>query len=601
VATATSLDAGTVDTSATIPAANGRRLVLASMCVLVAAVTAFLVTPQPSPPTTYGATSLPLALLDLTAGYGLLAAATITALVRPRGSIAVVTGALGLVWLANEWIGWTSGPATARSIAMVLVPFVVPLVLHLALAWPFGRLSGRLGRAALGVAYLATAVVSAGRAMFRDPFLDLGCWNNCRDNVFLIGADRHLVARLDGYWRATVIVVAAMTVAVTVGRLVRASRVARQAMVAVLVPAALAAVGNAWFVVLVSNTFEDPTRGDFRTVFVVRAGALVAIALGVVWGVWKGVRTRASIARLAHELGASPAPGSLESALARSFGDESLGVAYWLPVSERWVDAAGRSLDSEATRSRASTTIVRSGEPVAQVFHAPDFSLPREVGAAARLAIDNERLRAEILAQLGDLRASRARIVTTSDDTRRRLERDLHDGAQQRLLAASFELRQASAAAARSTDDQLVDRLHHAAQTLQDALTEVRELAHGIFPAILSESGLDPAVRQLADRSPIAVEVESLVSRRFAPVVESTAYTVLAHCIDSMPERASAVLVNVVDREDRLVVDVSVDGPLEVEWPSPDLIVELGDRVGALGGDVAATGAAVRAEIPCAS
>jgi hypothetical protein len=163
----------------------------------------------------------------------------------PEWSTSVVRSWSGTSTTTSVW--WTSGPATARSIVMVLAPLVVPLVLHLALASPSGRVSGHFGRAALGVAYLATATLSTGRAMFRDPFLDLGCWNNCRDNIFLVGADRQLVARLDGFWRTTVIVVAAVTV--TVARLVRASRVARRAMVVLAVPAALAAIGNAWFVV----------------------------------------------------------------------------------------------------------------------------------------------------------------------------------------------------------------------------------------------------------------------------------------------------------------------------------------------------------------
>jgi signal transduction histidine kinase len=604
VATVTIPDSATVattTTTTTTSVANRRWLVLAGTCALVAAATGFLVSPQASPPTTYGVTSFPLAVLGSIAGYGLLAAATFTALVRPRGSVAAITGALGIVWLANDWIGWPSGPTTMRSIAMVLVPFVVPLVFHLALAWPSGRVSGRLERAALGITYLGTVLVSAGRAMFRDPFLDLGCWNNCRDNIFLVTADRQLVATLDGYWRTGVIVVAALTVAVGVARLVRASSVARRGMVVVVAPTAVAAVGNAWLVVLVASEFEDPTRSSFRTVFLVRAGALVAIVLGVAWGAWKGAKTRAAIARLAHELGTTPAPGSSESVLSRSFGDETLGIAYWLPVSQRWVDATGCDLDPQTTRGRASTTIVRDGEPVAELFHDPDLSPPREVGAAARLAIDNERLRAEVLAQLRDLRASRARIVTTSDVTRRQLERDLHDGAQQRILAASFELRQACAAAIRRTDDQLTAELEAAIQQVQVALTELREVAHGIFPSILSEAGLDAAVRQLADRSPIAVEAEAVVDRRFAPVAESSAYTVLARCVESAPGRASAALVSIVEREDQLTVAVTVDGVSEEEWPSPDLVVELGDRVGAIGGEVTATGTTVRAEIPCAS
>ena len=127
-----------------------------------------------------------------------------------------------------------------------------------------------------------------------------------------------------------------------------------------------------------------------------------------------------------------------------------------------------------------------------------------EIGAAARLAVDNERLRAEVLARVADLRASRARIVATADGTRQRLERDLHDGAQQQLLAASFELRQACSSAAASGDAELAARLTDASEQAQQALTELRDLAHGIYPAILTEAGLEPAVRSLAERASTA-------------------------------------------------------------------------------------------------
>ena len=165
------------------------------------------------------------------------------------------------------------------------------------------------------------------------------------------------------------------------------------------------------------------------------------------------------VARLAEALGAAPPPGSLGPALARSLGDDGLEVAYWLPSSQRYVDASGRTVDPAPGHGQASTAIVRNGQPVALVIHDGALTPEREIGAAARLAVDNERLRAEILAQLDDVRASRSRIVETADLVRRRLERNVHDVAQQRLLAASFELRLAQTEAITSGDAGLADRL----------------------------------------------------------------------------------------------------------------------------------------------
>src|SRR5439155_3673120 len=147
-----------------------------------------------------------------------------------------------------------------------------------------------------------------------------------------------------------------------------------------------------------------------------------------------------------------------------------------------------------AENGRAVMTIERSGHPIALVAHDATLvdgsRLDREIGPAATLAIENERLQAEVLAQLEDLRASRARIVETGDAERLRLERDLHDGAQQRLLALSYDLRLARAAAEADGDAELVTLLATAGDEAQTALGELRELAHGIYPAILAEAGL---------------------------------------------------------------------------------------------------------------
>ena len=240
--------------------------------------------PRSSPPTTYGAALAAAAIVGLAAGFGLLAAGAATSVVRPRGSVAVVTALLGVAWLANDWIGWDEGPALARSLATVAVPVLVPLIVHLTLAYPAGRVRGNAAWTLLGVVYGATAVTSIGHALFRDPFLDLGCWSNCSDNSFLVRNDSDLVRLLDGFWLATVTAAAVVTVSATAIRLAHATNVARRAMWPVLVPAVVAAVASAMHAWLVDDRTEDPTTSAFRALFFLHAIALLGIAAGVAWG-----------------------------------------------------------------------------------------------------------------------------------------------------------------------------------------------------------------------------------------------------------------------------------------------------------------------------
>jgi signal transduction histidine kinase len=579
------------------PPAGRARLALVAACVAFGVVTALAITPRGTPPTTYGAASAAAAIIGLAAGFALLAIGAATSVVRPRGCISVVTASLGLAWVANDWVGWEGGPAIGRSIAMGAVPFLVPLVAHLTLAYPSGRVD-RVWWLPLGAIYTAAVVTSVGHALFRDPFLDLGCWSNCSDNSFLVRADADVVRFLDDLWLTAVIGAAIITLAAAVTRLTRATSVARRSMTFVLTSASVVAAGNAVHAWLVDGRTEDPTAASFRAVFFLRAGALLAVAVGVGLGLWRGERTKRSVMRLVHDLGATPTAGSLGPVLSRTLGDRDLTVAYWLPSSQRYVDASGHQVEPRAGPGQTSTSIVRNGEPVAVVIHDAALSPQDEIGPAARLAVDNERLHAEVLARLADLRASRARIVATADRARRQLERDLHDGAQQRLLAASFELRQACTTATARGDAALAAELNRATEQTQQALTELRDLAHGIYPAILTEAGLEPAVRSLADRAPLPVEVLDVVGDRYPPAVESTAYAVVAQSLDDAVSHSAASLTfSVVQDDDRLLVLVKT----ERTSPSTQLVVDLADRVGALGGTVEVSGGKLTAEIPCGS
>ena len=584
-------------TAAIAPSVDRARLALPVACALFGGFTLLAVGSGSVPPTSYAAASAAAHIANDITGVALLAAAAISAVIRPRGSIAPLTAAIGVAWLAPDWVGWDDGPPVARSVAMVVAPLLLPLIVHQVLAYPSGRVDGRQARLFLVLGYGTAAAVSVGLALFRDPFLDLYCWSNCTDNVFLLRSELDLWRPLESFWLWAAVLIGVLATVAGGWRLARATPVARRSMWFVVVPASAAALAMAAYaILLLADRAEDPTAASFRAVFFVRAGTLLATAMGVIWGVWRVQRTERAITRLADELGTTPPPGSLGPALARSLGDDSLAVAYWLPSSGRYVDASGQEVDPRPAHGQASTTIVRDGQPVAVVLHDDAVIPAAELGAAARLAVDNERLRAEVLAQLRDLRASQARIVSTADTARRRLERDLHDGAQQRLLAASYELRLARSAAAAASDTALADVVAAASEQAEEAITDLRELAHGIFPAILTEAGLEPAVRSLADRARLPVQLDDVVTGRYPPAVETAAYLVVAWAIDAAHHAsATYVAAYIVEHQGHLIVEARTD-PEE----APDVGVDIADRVGALGGRVVADHGSVKAEIPCA-
>jgi signal transduction histidine kinase len=369
----------------------------------------------------------------------------------------------------------------------------------------------------------------------------------------------------------------------------------------VLVPALVAGGAEAAYAVAVLRTpLEDPRSADFAAIFYVRSAALAALSVGLVWTVLRRRRLRAAVARLAVEIRDAPPAGRLREALALAVGDPTLDIAYGFSGSGLYIRGDGTRIEAPLRRAgRAVTPIVHHGRPIAVVDH--DAALldgsgfERELGSAARLAIENERLHAEVLAQLEDIRSSRARIVERGDAERRRLERDLHDGAQQRLLALSYDLRLARASAEAAGDVEAAALLASAVDEAQTALNELRELAHGIYPAILAEAGLAPALASLADEAPLPVEMRDLPVDRFGPAVETAAYLTVAEAIEDASRRsATFVSVEIARAAAVLTVAARDDG-----LPRGAPLVHLSDRIGALGGSLVFDATGVRAEIPC--
>jgi signal transduction histidine kinase len=244
------------------------------------------------------------------------------------------------------------------------------------------------------------------------------------------------------------------------------------------------------------------------------------------------------------------------------------------------------------------TRLTRNERTIAVVLHSRAVpGIDTQIGPAIRLGLENERLQAELLAQLEELRASRARIVQTADAERRGLERNLHDGAQQRLLALFYDIRLARAAAQADGDTPAAMALAQAAGDAQRVLEELRDLSHGIYPAVLAEAGIGPALATLADTAPLPVQILQAGHDRYPAPVEAAAYFAVAEALaDAARRGAGQAAVSAAYQGGRLVVTVEDDGPGDA---SP--MVAAAARVGALGGSLAAGPGLCRAEIPCAS
>jgi signal transduction histidine kinase len=262
-----------------------------------------------------------------------------------------------------------------------------------------------------------------------------------------------------------------------------------------------------------------------------------------------------------------------------------------------------------APEGKVATTIENEGRPVAAILHDADLAEERDlvqaVGAAAALTLENARLNAELRANVDELRASRARIVTAGYAERRRVERDLHDGAQQRLMALGINLRLARDRITSDTQETAA-LLDASLAELNEATRELRELARGIHPAALTDRGLAAALGGLAGRSPVPVEILQTPDERLPSPVESAVYFVVAEALTNVARYAHArtAKVTVVRSNGQVDVQVSDDGVGGADPAHGSGLRGLSDRVSALDGRLELTSAAgdgttVKARIPC--
>jgi signal transduction histidine kinase len=341
-----------------------------------------------------------------------------------------------------------------------------------------------------------------------------------------------------------------------------------------------------------------------RAISVAVAVALIGVALAVSWEIVRVATARRRSARLVSDLSTAAGPGRLRKELAAITHDDSLDILF--PLTDRVVDFSGRTitdprLDGDDRTRRISVAIGEDGGEVAVLTHRAglldDSGFRDAVARAAGLALEHERLQAELISRMADLRQSRADLVASFDGERRRLERDLHDGAQQQVVALLLQLRLANT---RHPDP----NLEEAIVEVLAALDDLRRLAHGLFPAALAEDGLVAALDELREGAAIPIRLTGVLEHRLPLDVETTAYVVVAETLQR--GRLDAVDVDVSAADGIAAITVTgVRRAADARTGPRDGVVGLADRVGAIGGwlhiDDRADALTVRAELPCVS
>jgi signal transduction histidine kinase len=492
-----------------------------------------------------------------------------------------------LSW-ANAALPYTVGQA------FDLVPAV--LFLHVFLAFPSGRLEHPLERVLVCAAYAtALGVQLVGMA--------LGGFGT--ENLLQVFAEQAVASDLLRLQLLALAAFALAGIAVLAVRRREAGKPLRRSVALLVDSFALA-------LVMIAALFAFGAFGwaGFETIrrvtFVVICVAPVTFLIGIL----HARLARSAVADLFVDLAPDPAPSDLRDALARALRDPSLTLAYWLPEFGSWADGDGQAVElPDDDAARVTTLIDRNGGHVAALVHDPSLDdepeLLASATAGAAIALENGRLHSELRARLAELRGSRARVLEAGQEERQRLERNLHDGAQQRLIALSLDLS--------SLEEPLADnprartRLDAARSEIALSLAELRDVARGLHPAVVSGHGLEVALESLAAHASVPVQLRVELDRRLHEPVEVAAYYVVAESLVNVGKHAGAgtATVDVWLSQGDVVVEVADNGVGGADTERGSGLRGLADRVEALGGRLRVWsprggGTRVRAELPCA-
>ena len=495
--------------------------------------------------------------------------------------------------------------ALVFTFAMVIANVFPFALIQTLVRFPTGRIESRIDRWVVRLVVLALSVVTIS-VFFGTP--DQFGYDNAPDNLLMLTNSPTTVTVLFIVANATAIALVLALIHSFTTKYTAASPPMRRLIGPVLWTSTLllALLGVSSVFSLANLDGPEEAAGVL--------GATIAMLLPVAFLVGlarsrlvRGQALGRMLERVAHETD----PMKMQEAVAEALGDPSVELAFWLPATRRFVDARGLPIDEpDPDTGRASSVVSMDGRKVALIIH--DGALleePEKIEAVSRgaaLAFENARLEAEVRANMEELRASRVRIVEAADAARREIERNLHDGAQQNLVSLALKLQMA-----RSRIDEdpqaAIEILDGASAELEQTLAELRELARGIHPAVLSDRGLDAALLALAHRAPLPVEVSEMPAGRLPEPVEAAAYYVVAESLTNVVRYAEAsrakVDISLVDGVVRIrIADDGIGGADPTQGSG---LKGLSDRIAALDGSIAVQspvgeGTVVEVEIPCA-
>ena len=504
---------------------------------------------------------------------------------EPSSNLGPAMVAIGLLWFLPSLA--ESGDSGVFTLGIATETLYLVGFGYLILSFPEGRLTRTGDRVLVGAAVVLCTVVQLSWMPFADS--DEIICDGCPDNALqLTRADGVAEAILQSQ-RSLGLFFSVLTTVILVRRWQRASPTLRHAAAPVLW------AGAGMYLGLAVSILNDMTGEGWTTVAEsIRGSAFAALPVAVVAVMVQRRLARGAVAELVIELGAGDRRVDLQDALARAVRDPGLQIAYFLPAEDRYVDKDGAPVDLPGPGGERRATIVqRDGEPVAALVHdaaLKDDALLESVSAAAGLSLENERLRAELLARLSELQASRARLVEAADAERTRLERNLHDGAQQRLVWLAMTL---ALVESRLTDDPdgAAGVLREARNELTSTLDELRTLTQGLRPAVLVERGLGAALDELRRRSPLPVDLTATLPRDLPTHVETAAYFVVSEALTNAAKHshASRVVIHASVSDGAFCLTIEDDGVGGAAPEGGSGIRGLRDRVEALGGRISLT------------
>ncbi|MBV9915136.1 MAG: hypothetical protein JO153_01435 [Solirubrobacterales bacterium] len=542
-----------------------------------------------------------LIFVSVATGWVFIASGLVAWWRRPDSRVGALMYATGLAWFVGR-LGY-SDDAWLYTLSCVFGSVFAATAVHLLLAFPSGRLPGRFERALVTAGYAVTTVATIPALMFINP-ARTGC-TQCAQNRLLLRDDPATAALLtkvvDGL--AGAVLLCALVA------LVRRWRYASPPQRRVLAPVYVAGLGVlVVFAVVLATTVVGLPNSARWVIADLSVAPFAAVPVLFLAGLAFSRMSRGgAVGSLVARLGQADGRVAVRDALAEALGDRGLRLAYWLPDSQRYVDANGDPTPLGQVGD-AVTDVRLDGRRVGAVVHDPAFledgELLRAVGAAAALAMERERLEAELRARVQELEASRSRMLDAAVSERRRLERDLHDGAQQRLVSLALSLRVARRRLPHDPAD-ASRLLESAAGELEAALAELRELARGIHPAVLADRGLDAAIHALAARAPLPVEFVGTLGRRLPEPVELAAYFVVAEALTNVAKYAHAThaTVRTTHETGAFAVEIEDDGQGGADPDRGSGLRGLADRVSALDGRLGidstpGRGTIIRARIP---